>query len=373
MKFLISYNQIKEYTKEDLKNLQNTDLLNNIPKANVTYNEPLYGCKIYRIKYNSIIPEKRKRTIAYGIIAIPDISNKNLPILSYQHGTVLGQYDVPSFIDNSFETRLVISQFAGMGYIVIAADYFGLGLSREFDSYIVLDSQSQACLDLYYAVLELLKEKQLNKTDLFVTGWSQGGIVSLAFLEKLNKYNILVKAAGTAACQNDGYSLTNQILFFPREIDAPWLPVPFILTVFSFQEYYGKCCLAKSMFLPNKYQLARRIYLKDPTLTQADYPTDIKTLIKPEYLNPVYFRNSIYGKLINTVTPYRWVINTPLNMHYGEIDESISALTCQLCANFQKGLGNTKVNAFSEGNDADHRITFARSIPKWRLFFESIN
>ncbi len=373
MKFLINYEQIKVYTKEDLKTIQEEDIKNNIPKANVNYQSPKYDCTLYRVKYNSIIPEKNKSTIAYGIIALPNIDNKNLPILSYQHGTVLGQYDVPSFIDNSFETRLILAQFAGMGYIVIAADYFGLGLSKEPDSYIVLDSQSQACLDLYYASLEILQEKEINKTDLFITGWSQGGLVSLSFLEKLNKYKIMVKASGTAACQNDGFSLTNQILFFPREIDAPWLPVPFILTVFSFQEYYKKCCLAKSMFIPTAYNLAKRIYLKDPTLKPEEYPTDIKTILRPEYLDPVYFKNSRYGKLINTVTPYRWVINTPLNMHYGEIDESITATTCQLCADFQKGLGNNKVNAISEGPDSDHRITFARSIPKWRLFFESIN
>jgi hypothetical protein len=373
MKFVINYEQIKVYTKEELKIIQEDDIKNNVPGANVTYQKPLYGCKLYRVKYSSKIPEKKKTTIAYGVIAIPDIDNKNLPILSYQHGTVVGQYDVPSFIDNSFETRLVLAQFAGMGYIVIAADYFGLGLSKELDSYIVLDSQSQACLDLYYASLEILQEKQINKTDFYVSGWSQGGIVTLAFLEKLNNNNILVKAAGTAACQNDGFSLVNQILFFPREIDALWLPVAFILTVFSFQEYYSKCCLAKNLFLPTKYDLVKKIYLKDPTLKPEDYPTNVKDIIRPEYLDLTYFRNSRYGKIINTVAPYRWVINTPLNMHYGEIDESVTALTCQLCANFQKGIGNNKVNAISEGPDADHRRTFARSIPKWRLFFDSIN
>ena len=52
-------------------------------------------------------------------------------MISYQHGTVYGKQEVPSFPDQSPETQLMIAQFAGQGYIVIGADYFGMGSLRR--------------------------------------------------------------------------------------------------------------------------------------------------------------------------------------------------------------------------------------------------
>jgi len=39
----------------------------------------------------------------------------------------------------------MIAEFAGQGYAVIGADYFGKGLSPEADSYLVKASTQQAC------------------------------------------------------------------------------------------------------------------------------------------------------------------------------------------------------------------------------------
>jgi len=56
---------------------------------------------------------------------------------------------VPSFPEKSFETRLMIAQFAAQGYGVFGADYFGMGTSKEKDGYMVLGSQQQACIYIY--------------------------------------------------------------------------------------------------------------------------------------------------------------------------------------------------------------------------------
>ena len=58
-------------------------------------------------------------------------------MVSYQHGTVYGKQEVPSFAEQSPETQLMIAQFAGQGYLLIGADYFGLGVSTEPEGYMV--------------------------------------------------------------------------------------------------------------------------------------------------------------------------------------------------------------------------------------------
>lgn len=83
---------------------------------------------------------------------------------------------------------------------------------------------------------------------LFLTGWSQGGVVSMGFLETLEKNNIAVAAASTACAQCDGFVMLSGFLNHPRPIDAPWVSAMFILTAFSYEEYYGVPGLAEALF-----------------------------------------------------------------------------------------------------------------------------
>src|ERR1035437_6066055 len=84
----------------------------------VTYPPATYAVKLYRVIYNSVIPEFNNRpTLASGLIAIPDNGKDKMPVVSYQHGTVFGKTDVPSFPEESIEARLMVAQFASQGYI----------------------------------------------------------------------------------------------------------------------------------------------------------------------------------------------------------------------------------------------------------------
>lgn len=369
---MVYYELIGTYDVARLNNI----MTNEIPMltgAKVNYAPAKNAVKLYRITYNSVIPEQDNRpTVASGLIAIPDIPQKSLPVVSYQHGTAMGKFEVPSFPDQSFETRLVLAQFAGQGYVVIAADYFGMGLSKEKDSYMVIGSQQQACYDLYEVAKIILPKIGITPTNFFLTGWSQGGVVTMSFLERLERSNTPVTAVGTVAAQCDGYIMTNGFLNFPRKIDAQWVTAMFILTVFSYEEYYRIPGLAQGFFNEDMYTIAKRVYEKDTTLRPEEFPTNLKKLIRKEYFDPVYYRNSAYGKLVSELHPYRWVIRTPVHMHYGEIDESFTAGLARLPMEYQTAMGNDKVKAFSMGSDANHRIAFARSVPEWKKWFDSI-
>ena len=371
MKRLIRYEFLKTITKEQLKQNQIKDISKYVWGANVKYEDPLYDCKIYRIIYSTTIPEKKKPVIASGFLSIPQINKNELPVVSYQHGTVLEKIKIPSNIDSSYETRLVLSQLGGFGYIIIAADYLGFGISNDNDSFLVLNCQSENSVDLYYALLEILEIEKIKAIKYYVCGWSQGGFITLSLIDKLQKLKINVNGGATAACQNDLFACVNQILYFPRNNDAKWLSSILILIVYSFENYYN-VSISKNIFKPEKYELTKKIYYKDPTLKSIDYNTDIKLLLKEEYFDPVYLKNSVLGKLLNNVQPYKFIANIPINMHYGEIDDTTTALILELCNNYQKNMGNNKVNLVYEGIDADHRRTFARAIPKWRNFFQSL-
>ena len=61
-----------------------------------------------------------------------------------------------------------------------------------------------------YEVTKLILPKiGITPTAFFLNGWSLGGVVTMSFLERLERSNTKVTGVGTAAAQYDGYVMTN--------------------------------------------------------------------------------------------------------------------------------------------------------------------
>ncbi|MBU3677240.1 MAG: hypothetical protein FGM54_08710 [Chitinophagaceae bacterium] len=183
---------------------------------------------------------------------------------------------------------------------------------------------------------------------------------------------VQVKAVGTAAAQCDAFVMTNGFLSHPRKIDADWVTTMFILTAFSFEEYYQMPGLARGLFTDDQYATAKRVYEHDPSLPYEKYPLDLKKLIRPEYFDPIYYRQSAYGKLTLNMHPYRWMIETPVKMCYGDVDQCLTIGLARLPFDYQRATGNKNVEAISMGTDADHRITYGRAVPVWKNWFDEL-
>lgn len=337
-----------------------------------TYTPATNAVRLYRVTYPSVIPERNsKPTVATGLLAVPEIAATALPLVSYQHGTVYGRQEVPSFPDQSPETQLMIAQFAGQGYLLIGADYFGMGLSTEPEGYMVKASHQQATTDMLTASRAVIADMKLSDTGLYLAGWSQGGFVAMAMLEKLERDGVPVKATVTASAPLDVFAALNGFLNFPRKNDAVWVNSLFILSSFSFENYYGIPGLARSLFTDETYELARKAYVREP-VDPASIPTDLKKLIRPEYFDAQYFAASAYGRLIAETQSYRWVIKTPVRNYYGDTDEAITVGVARMAQNYQSamGAGNPMAEAISTG-DTSHRGTFARAVPQWKIWFDS--
>lgn len=337
--------------------------------VSVTYSPARNAVRLYRVTYSSVIPERgNKPTIATGLIAIPDTAATTFAMVSYQHGTVYGKREVPSFAGQSSETQLMIAQFAGQGYVLVGSDYFGMGLSDEPEGYMVKGSHQQAGYDMLIASRAVLNHLKLGTTNLFLAGWSQGGFVTMALLEKLESAGLTVKAAATASAPVDIFVALNGFLNFPRKIDAPWVTTLFILSSFAFENYYGVPGLARSVLNDENYDISRKAYEKQP-VNPADIPTDLHKLVRSEYFDPQFFAASAYGKLVAATQSYRWIIKTPVRNYYGENDEVISIGLGQLAMTYQRAIGNQHVDAISTG-DSTHRGTFARAVPQWKAWFD---
>lgn len=339
----------------------------------VKYSPAQNAVRLYRVTYPSVIPEQGNRpTIASGLLAVPETASPTpAPLVSYQHGTVYGKQEVPSFPEQSPETQLMIAQFAGQGYVLIGADYFGLGVSKEPEGYMVKASHQQASTDMLTAGRAALSHMKRETSKLFLAGWSQGGFVTMAFLEKLEKDGVPVQAAATASAPIDVSVALNGFLSFPRKNDATWVPTLFILSSFAFENYYGVPGLARSLLNDAYYDVSRKAYERQP-INPADVPTDLRKLVRAEFFNPQYFAASAYGRLVAETQAYRWVIKTPVRNYYGDSDEAISVGVGQLAMTYQRamGAGNDVVTAVSTG-PTSHRGTFATATPEWKAWFDA--
>ncbi len=307
---------------------------------------------LYRVTYSSVVPEQGNRPIVTtGLVAVPEGATGGLPVFSYQHGTVYGKEEVPSIPDQSAETRLALALFAGQGYVVIGADYFGMGDTKEPEGYVVKGSHQQATFDMLLASRAVLQNLGVTTTKLFLGGWSQGGFVTMAFLEKLENSGVPVAAAATASAPVDAFVMVSGALDFPRKIDAVWMNSVFILSAFSFENYYGVPGLARALFTDEAYDVARKVYEREK-VDFAAVPTDLHKLIRPEYFDPKFLAASTYGRLLlDKTNAYRWVIQTPTRNYYGEADEAIAVGLGRLAMTFQQamGAGNPAVEALSTG------------------------
>ncbi|MFZ4564416.1 MAG: alpha/beta hydrolase family protein [Bacteroidales bacterium] len=171
---------------------------------------PKYPVKLYRVTYPTMVPELGIPTVASGLVAIPDNGLDSMPVVSYQHGTVMLKTACPSNPDSSLETRLMIAQFASRGYIVIGPDFIGLGVSDQPHADFVRLTTEQACIDMLNATDKVLKEQKIRRGTLFLHGWSQGGWATMTFLRRLEAMNIRVTAASTACAAADFFALMDR-------------------------------------------------------------------------------------------------------------------------------------------------------------------
>ena len=112
----VSYELLARWDVERLNQILATDTPA-FTGVTVTYTPARTRVRLYRVTYPSVIPERGNRpTVATGLLAVPEAVGTSFPMVSYQHGTVYGKQQVPSFPDQSPETQLMIAQFAGQGY-----------------------------------------------------------------------------------------------------------------------------------------------------------------------------------------------------------------------------------------------------------------
>jgi hypothetical protein len=370
----VKYQQIGTYGIERLNQILTAELkeFSDFP---VTYPAARYSVRLYRIIYPSVIPEQNNRpTIASGLLVVPERGTDTMPVVSYQHGTVFSKTAVPSHPDESMETRLMIAQFAGQGYLMIAADYFGKGLSPESDSYLVKPSTQQACLDMMLSAKAVSDDLKLHYGPLFLSGWSQGGWCTMVFLNKLESLSIPVKAAATASSPNDLFAIINRWIHLPDDHDAVYLPALLALQLNAYQEYYGLPGLAQSAIKAQYQSPARDLYLNKLTWEEAGpkLPKRLSEMLQEDFVAASSVGTGRYWSILQESQAYRWRSKTPLRTYYGDADEVTPAFIATLPVGYQNIMGGAETTGVEVTGKATHRGTFVYAVAEEKKWFDQL-
>lgn len=223
------------------------------PKCDITFNYFQYGT----------VGGAGEKTSASGGIMVPGGTDPACtgprPVLLYAHGTSTDKNKNMASPQDG-EAALVAAMYAAQGYIVVAPNYAGYESSPlPYHPYLNLEQQAQDVVDALTAARKGFAAINANASSkLFVSGYSQGGFVSMAAQRKLQ----LAGTPVTAGAHHSG---------------------PYNLGLFGDLVYSGRVNLGATLFSPLLNTSFQRtygnIYATPSEMYEDTFATGIETLL----------------------------------------------------------------------------------------------
>jgi hypothetical protein len=309
-----------------------------------------FDVDLHRLVTHTVVPETGERLKISGLLAVPAGVVGEVPLLSWQHGTILSFDQVPSNLirlaapdyettdeADSLETLFNLQRFAGQGYAVVAADYVGKGPFREGreEGYAVKGMSVQTCLDILAAGQAALPSMGLRAAKLFLHGWSQGAVNTQWLHQALRADSVPVAGTVVASPFNDlseAWAFWTGAQTFPLpegETSYPaqpnWISLCLIVALGSYERNYGIDGLLRSAIRPEFHDLALKFWQD----YKADFdpgqpvPTGMNLLVAgflDRFTDP---RNSAFLRHLAANRSTYWNYDSPIRFHYGRADEAI--------------------------------------------------
>jgi pimeloyl-ACP methyl ester carboxylesterase len=323
---------------------------------------------LYRITYWS--RTNGKPVLVSGLMSLPDRGPPKGTVL-WMHGT---NYDRKGSVSHpSTEEGVLLSGvFAGGGYLFVAPDLLGLGVSKAPQAYLYNPSTIDVTLDFLRAAQ--IVSKDLGRPwnpNLYVAGFSQGGhsaAVIARELERLDDPRWRLKAA---AGIEGAYNLADVSMPVAMGGSSSGHPVYLTLLALSYATYYGQPL--DSVFNPPSAARARTLFDGDHgDQIQGHMPANPRDLFTPEFLQaydhkqPNWFTDAERAN-----EAYMWAPKAPFRAYYGDKDVDVSP-------DDAKGFVS---EARRRGGDAeavpvgpyDHTESAFHAVPMVRRWFDTLS
>lgn len=299
-----------------------------------------YDVKLFRVTYLTTYNDQEIE--ASGIVALP-ITGDQLPMLSFQHGTIVQQSEAPSAQEEGTLDLVLYGAVASSGFITVVPDMIGFGESKDiFHPYYVAEPTSTSVIDNILAATRLASDESVNFNDkLFLAGYSQGGYATLAThkaIEENPLEDIELVASFPAA---GGYDLkAMQEYFFNLNTYSQPYYIGYVAK--SYREHYGFTSIYTDFF--NEPYASRIPDLFDGVNSSghinSQLTNSIADLVKPD-MRANFETNSQYQYLLdafaeNSLT--EWAPEIPVFLYHGTADVTVPYANTQIT--YEKLLSN---------------------------------
>ena len=273
-----------------------------------------------------------------------------LPLVSWQHGTILSFDQVPSNLtlladpayaltdaSDLLETLFNVQRFAGQGYAVVAADYVGKGPFRNGrgEAYAVKAVSVQTCIDILAAGQAAMRSLGLRPSKLFLHGWSQGAL-NTQWLHQARQAQSRPPAASSVASPfndlNEAWSFWAGVQTFPLPKGVTsypalpnWISLCMIVALGSYELQYHLNGLMQSAIRPEFHDLALKFW-RDYKLDfdqNKPFPSGSDLLVPGFFDGFTDERNSAFLRQLAANRASYWRYDLPIQFRYGLADEAI--------------------------------------------------
>jgi len=190
--------------KATIQKVEGGELLVNFPasaiksslleKGLIEENQTVYGYKAYKVPYTTT-DEEGNEVKASGLFVIPtglpDVvtSTLGLSMVADDHGTIFGNSEAPSVIADTTGAPVGASILLTSlgGFATLQPDYIGFGDSLDhYHPFVLKDSLANSTVDFIKEVKIFSEHNNIKlNSQLFLTGYSEGGYASMATLKKI--------------------------------------------------------------------------------------------------------------------------------------------------------------------------------------------
>lgn len=302
---------------------------------------PKYAIDFHAITYTTT-DLSGQPVIASGMVVIPDGAT-SLPVVSYQHGTVLEKNNAPSNPRNN-EIELVGAFYASTGYLLVSADYLGLGASPGRHPYLHAATEASACRDMLRASRELCKRLHLTwGPKLFLTGYSQGGHATMALHRALQNDPTKEFIVTASAPQSGPYDLSDiEFRFALAQRNSRALSVAAAYILYTYNWVYNIYPTVGRIFTPRYAELVPQlfdnrhdyddVYLRMPASPRDLLNAPYASAIIADPLHPM--RQALHANDV-----YDWRPTCPVRLYFIPNDAIVSPDNARVAYNRMISLG----------------------------------
>lgn len=260
---------------------------------------PAFGIKGYRMVYKTH-DAKGKEIEVSGLVTIPVPSqvildglagqkkSYSMSIVSDQHGTIFPDSEAPTteVIMTHKPSNIGVLFSAVAGFVTIQPDYIGYGQSKNVPHpYFIEDASSQPVVDMIKATLQFGTDNQLPLNgQVYLTGYSEGGYVTLAAAKKIEADEKDITLAGVAPMSGPyDLNLTGMGVLSSPTMERPDF-IGGIINSYANRYDYNLTNILNTPYdttLPTLYDAADLTKTKE--YIQGELTTDIAAFFKPTF------------------------------------------------------------------------------------------